>query len=60
MIEIDGSQHYTANGKEKDDFRTSVLAGYDLKVIRFSNRQIDNDFTSVCMYIDSVVKDSIK
>ena len=59
IIEIDGSQHYTAKGKERDDFRTSILGGYDLKVIRFSNRQIDDDFISVCRYIDYVVKDSI-
>ena len=59
IIEIDGSQHYTAKGKERDEFRTSILEGYDLKVIRFSNRQIDDDFISVCRYIDYVVKDSI-
>ena len=59
IIEIDGSQHYSAKGKERDEFRTSILAGYDLKVIRFSNRQIDADFISVCRYIDSVLKDSI-
>ena len=59
IIAIDGSQHYTAKGKERDEFRTSILEGYDLKVIRFSNRQIDDDFISVCRYIDYVVKDSI-
>jgi len=41
VIEIDGSQHYTKDGKEKDEFRTEVLEGYDLKVIRFTNRQVN-------------------
>ena len=41
IIEIDGSQHYSAEGKAKDEFRTSILEGYDLKVIRISNRRID-------------------
>jgi very-short-patch-repair endonuclease len=56
IIEIDGSQHYTKEGKKRDEFRTEILEGYDLKVIRFTNRQIDTNFHAVCNYIDSVVK----
>ena len=59
IIEIDGSQHHTAAGKEKDGFRTYILEGYGLKVIRFTNSQIDDNFIAVCKYIDSVVKDLI-
>ena len=59
IIEIDGSQHYTPEGKEHDEFRAQVLEGYDLKVIRFTNRQIDDNFQGVCKYIDSVVKVSL-
>ena len=58
-IEIDGSQHYTEEGVKKDEFRTEILEGYDLKIIRFTNRQINVNFTGVCAYIDKVVKDSI-
>ena len=56
VIEIDGSQHYTTEGREKDQFRTEILEEYGLKVIRFSNRQINCEFQSVCEYIDIVVK----
>ena len=56
VIEIDGSQHSTDEGKQKDELRTQVLEGYDLKVIRFTNRQIDTIFWRVCEYIDTVVK----
>ena len=56
VIEIDGAQHYTQQGREQDKFRTEVLEGYDLMVIRLTNHQIDNDFATVCEYIDSVVK----
>ena len=56
IIEIDGSQHYTKEGKQKDEFRTEILEGYDLKVIRFTNRQVETNFRGVCVYIDSVVK----
>ena len=56
VIEIDGSQHRTDEGAQKDEFRTEILEGYDLKVIRFTNQQIDKDFRKVCIYIDAVVQ----
>ena len=56
IIEIDGAQHYTEEGKQKDEFRTEILEGYDLKVIRFTNRQINTNFRGVCEYIDATVK----
>ena len=59
IIEIDGSQHYTKDGRQKDEFRTEILEGYDLKVIRFTNYQIDTNFYGVCEYIDIVVKASL-
>ena len=59
VIELDGSQHFTESGKRKDEFRTEKLEGYDLRVIRFTNRQINTKFHSVCKYIDEVVKASI-
>lgn len=59
VIEIDGSEHYTEKGVRKDEFRTEVLEGYDLRVIRFTNRQINMNFQGVCEYIDMVVKESL-
>ena len=55
IIEIDSSQHYTEVGRRKDEFRTEILEGYNLKVIRFTNWQIDTMFLDVCEYIDTVV-----
>ncbi len=60
IIEIDGSQHYTEEGRQKDEFRTEILEGYDLKVIRFTNRQINTNFRGVCEYIDAAVKASLR
>ena len=60
IVEIDGSQHYTEEGKEKDAFRTEILEGYELKVIRFTNHQINTNFKGVCEYIHSVVSSIIK
>ncbi|MBR6680135.1 MAG: DUF559 domain-containing protein, partial [Clostridia bacterium] len=50
------SQHYTPEGQSKDEFRTEILEGYDLKIIRFTNKQIDENFRGVCEYIDIVLK----
>lgn len=60
VIEIDGSQHFTEDGIEYDTFRTEMLEEYGLKVIRFTNTQINKQFREVCEYIDFVVKESIK
>ena len=60
IIEIDGSQHYTEVNKQADAFRTEILEGYGLKVIRFTNRQVDTNFREVCRYIDAVVKASLR
>ena len=60
VIEIDGSQHYTAQGRKKDEFRTEILEGHGLKVIRFTNHQINTNFRGVCEYIDLVVKSSLQ
>ena len=56
IIEIDGSQHYTKEGLEKDEFRTEILEGYNLRIIRITNYQIDTNFYGVCKYIDAIVK----
>ena len=60
IIEIDGSQHHTVDGKQRDDFRTEILEGYNLKVIRFTNHQINTNFRGVCEYIDVTVKASLR
>ena len=60
IVEIDGSQHFTEDGIRNDDFRTEILEGYGLKVIRFTNRQINTNFYGVCNYIDSEVQASLQ
>ena len=60
IIEIDGAQHYTEENIARDEFRTEILEGYDLKVIRFTNHQINTNFYGVCKYIDDIVKASLK
>lgn len=59
-IEIDGSQHYTDEAKNDDARRTEMLENYGLKVIRFTNAQISNQFSSVCKLIDEIVNASLR
>ena len=60
VIELDGSQHYTEENVEKDAVRTSFLEEYGLKVIRILNRDVNRNFEGVCVYIDSVVQQSLR
>jgi len=60
VIEIDGTQHYEQQGMEQDAQRTAILESYGLKVLRYSNRDIDRDFPAVCEHIDRVIKDRQK
>jgi len=48
VIEIDGSQHYTDEGLMLDAIRTEVIERYGIKVIRFTNREIAENFDGVC------------
>ncbi len=59
VIELDGSQHYMPENQEKDDFRTEILEDTDLRIIRFTNRQIKENFRGVCTYIDKIVSNSL-
>jgi len=55
VIELDGSQHYTEEGLIHDRARTAYLESLGLHVIRFSNREIEDDFEAVCVAIDRAV-----
>ncbi len=59
VIEIDGSQHYREEEKEKDKERTQYLEKFGVFVLRFSNVQINREFSSVCEYIHQVVEERI-
>ncbi|MBO5701406.1 MAG: DUF559 domain-containing protein [Clostridia bacterium] len=48
VIEIDGRQHTTAEHKAADAKRDAELASLGLKVLRYSNRAIREDFLVVC------------
>ena len=57
VIELDGSQHYTEDGKFYDKQRTEILKEYGLTVLRFSNSDVDKNFDGVCFVIDKTIKE---
>ena len=56
VIEIDGAQHYTEQGKQYDEERSKILEKYDLLVLRFSNAEVNKSFDSVCERIDHTIQ----
>ena len=40
VLELDGGQHYTEGGKEKDRRRDDFMRSIGLRVLRFSDREV--------------------
>ena len=59
VIELDGSQHYFDEGITNDKERDEFFEKQGLKVLRFSNKNIDENFKGVCEYIDLMIKERI-
>ena len=55
VIEIDGDSHFTAAGAAHDAQRTAVLAGLNVRVIRFTNLEVREQFEAVCMRIQKAL-----
>jgi very-short-patch-repair endonuclease len=55
VIEVDGADHFTLEGQERDRERTQQLEGYSLKVVRFTNQQILDEFEMVCDAIAGLI-----
>ena len=46
-IEVDGNSHFSSEAQAKDEARTNILQGYGLRVIRFTNDDVSNNFEAV-------------
>ena len=60
VVELDGSQHYTDYGMEKDAERTEYLKQFGITVIRISNTTIKTNFSGACQYIDETLNELTK
>lgn len=59
VIEIDGNQHFSEEGKVWDENRTAYLNSLGLQVIRFTNQQVNEEFESVCSMIDVAIEKAV-
>ena len=48
VIELDGSQHYTDDAIIKDEERDNYLNKFGIKVLRYSNYELNKNFNAVC------------
>jgi very-short-patch-repair endonuclease len=55
VIEVDGNSHFSDDGKDYDKERTQILEGYGLTILRFTNKQVLQDFQSVCEAIQGLI-----
>ena len=60
VVELDGSQHYQADGLRSDAERTAFLQGCGLKVMRIPNNAVHQNFRGVCEAIDTAVRDALE
>ena len=51
VIELDGVQHSTPDSIEYDQARENVLSKWGMVVVRYTNRQVDQQFNGVCQDI---------
>ncbi len=51
IIEIDGGQHYSVEGKEKDKIRDDYMASIGIKILRFSDRDVFENLNGVIQRI---------
>ena len=55
-IELDGSQHFSEDGKIHDAARSAYLESIGIKVLRYPNNIVMKNFSGVCVDIDRVAK----
>ena len=55
VIEVDGASHFTDEGRDYDWEKTQILEGYGLKVLRFTNDEVLQDWEGVCRRIEEKI-----
>ena len=51
VIELDGSQHWEAENREKDEKRNRELEALGITVLRYTNLELTKNFSGVCVDI---------
>jgi very-short-patch-repair endonuclease len=56
VIELDGSQHYEDEAVVYDKMRDEYFYNLGIQVLRFSNRQVNENFSTVCNEIERYLR----
>ena len=48
IIEVDGTQHYTSDGEKNDKIRDEFFGGLGIRVLRYTNIEVNTRFDNVC------------
>jgi very-short-patch-repair endonuclease len=57
VVEVDGDSHFSGAGEQHDGRRTEELALLGIRVIRFDNLEVMQQFEGVCARIDEALAD---
>lgn len=57
ILELDGDSHNGAEAYENDERRTNYLANENFRILRLTNRDVQNHFADVCQLIAQAVND---
>src|SRR5512145_2051939 len=60
VIELDGDSHYTEAAERYDERRTASLELQGLRVARFTNTEVLQDFESVCGAVLTMLNEKLK
>jgi very-short-patch-repair endonuclease len=58
VIEVDGDSHYTNKAQTYDAARTSVLESEGIRVLRFTNPDVMQNFEAVCAAILQALRET--
>ena len=58
-IEVDGDSHFSGKMRAYDQRRANVLAGMGIVILRFTNRDIAENFDGVCSSIAAVLEERL-
>jgi very-short-patch-repair endonuclease len=56
VIELDGDSHFVPDGERYDSIRTQALSSLGIRVIRFTNKEVMEEFEGVCLQIRQALK----
>ena len=57
VVELDGSHHFEEKAQAYDERRTKELSNIGIEILRYTNREIEESFESVCTSIDVTIKE---